>query len=92
LTEVTVRIIISGKVQGVSFRALLKEHALLNELDGWVRNRYDDSLEALLQGEEVNVRTVIEWARHGPPGARVDSLVEQKLSRYWEKLGFEILE
>jgi acylphosphatase len=43
-------------------------------VNGWVRNLPDGSVEAFLEGEEVGVRKVVEWARRGPPRARVDRL------------------
>ena len=45
-------------------------------LDGWVRNRRDGSVEALASGEAAAVRALTDWARHGPPSARVER-VEQ---------------
>lgn len=89
---ITVRITVSGKVQGVSFRSNLRDLAVLRELDGWVRNNADGTVEALLQGEEVGVNAVIEWAKHGPPHAEVTSVSRQKLNVYHEKPGFEIMD
>lgn len=43
---------------------------------GWVRNRRDGSVEALLQGDAATVAQLIAWTRHGPPAARVESLHE----------------
>ncbi len=88
---VTVRIVVSGKVQGVSFRSSLRDIAVLNELDGWVRNNADGTVEALLQGDEPGVKAVTEWAQHGPPNARVASVSRQKLNVRHEKPGFEIM-
>jgi acylphosphatase len=45
-----------------------------NEVRGWVRNRLDGSVEAFLEGEEDRVQKVVDWARRGPPRARVDAL------------------
>lgn len=72
----TRQIRVSGRVQGVGFRASLRREALRNDVRGWVRNRVDGTVEALLQGDPPRVARVIAWARRGPPGARVDELQE----------------
>jgi len=63
-----------GLVHGVFFRASLATVASGEGVSGWVRNVPDGSVEALLEGEESSVMKVVEWARHGPPRARVDSV------------------
>ena len=68
------RLKIEGTVQGVGFRAFLSRSARARGLRGWVRNRSDGSVEALLIGDEAAVKAVIEQCRHGPPLARVERL------------------
>jgi acylphosphatase len=63
---------ISGRVQGVGYRDALRRQALACGLSGWVRNRRDGSVEAVLQGDAASIEQVIAWARRGPPAARVD--------------------
>jgi len=70
----THRLIVYGRVQGVYFRASLCREAAQRNVTGWVRNRRDGSLEAMLQGETDAVEQLIDWARHGPPGARVERI------------------
>lgn len=66
---------IRGKVQGVFFRQSMKEVATRNGVRGWVRNRSDGrTVEAVLEGPRDAVLKVIEWARVGPPGARVEDV------------------
>ena len=65
------RITIRGQVQGVGFRYALADEARARSLRGWVRNRRDGSVEAVVAGPEADVEAVITWARHGPPAARV---------------------
>ena len=62
---------ISGTVQGVGFRYSLEREARALGLAGWVRNRRDGSVEAVLQGDADAVDKLITWSRHGPPSARV---------------------
>lgn len=62
---------VSGRVQGVGFREGLVAVATKAGLVGWVRNRIDGTVEALLQGEDAAVERVSDWCRHGPPAARV---------------------
>ncbi len=62
---------ITGRVQGVGFRDALRSQALLLSLRGWVRNRRDGSVEAVVQGEAADVDALVVWARRGPPAARV---------------------
>jgi len=72
--RVAIRLIISGRVQGVCFRHHTCETALSQGVAGWVRNRTDGTVEALIQGETKAVDQVIAWCRQGPPAARVDDL------------------
>ena len=65
------RLTISGQVQGVGFRYALADEARARNLRGWVRNRRDGSVEAIVAGPEGDVEAVIAWARHGPPAAQV---------------------
>lgn len=62
---------IRGRVQGVGFRYALQNEAQRLALAGWVRNRHDGSVEAVIHGPQEAVETMIEWAQHGPPAARV---------------------
>ncbi len=89
MTRTAVRLKIFGLVHGVFFRASMAEVAATNGVAGWVRNKADGSVEAFLEGEEAGVARVVEWARRGPPRARVDSF---KLENSWPRSlrGFRI--
>ena len=62
---------IHGRVQGVYYRASAQEEALRLGLSGWVRNRSDGSVEALVAGCDADVECFIRWAWQGPAAARV---------------------
>jgi acylphosphatase len=62
---------ISGRVQGVFFRASTKERALELGLKGWVKNLRDGRVEALFEGEKEKVRDMVDWCREGPSYASV---------------------
>jgi acylphosphatase len=68
---------IRGRVQGVGYRAWVQSTALERGLEGWVRNRRDGSVEAVLSGQAAIVAQFVDACRHGPPGARVDSVDER---------------
>ncbi|MDT3670750.1 MAG: acylphosphatase [Aromatoleum sp.] len=68
------RLTVYGRVQGVSYRANAQTEALHLGLQGWIRNRHDGAVEALVIGPHSRVDAFVEWARNGPPGARVDRL------------------
>lgn len=70
----SLRLHITGRVQGVGFRFAMQEQAARRGVRGWVRNRRDASVEALVQGESDALEALIAWARQGPPGARVSEL------------------
>ncbi len=65
---------IHGRVQGVSYRASAQIEAQRLGLSGWVRNRSDGSVEALVAGRQDAIDRFIDWARRGPPAARVDRI------------------
>jgi acylphosphatase len=69
--QVRAKLIISGRVQGVYFRASASEVAHAQQLSGWVRNRYDGAVELVVEGPEGAVQRFITWCHDGPPGAHV---------------------
>ena len=87
----TQQIRVRGRVQGVGFRDALRSEALRLGVSGWVRNRADGSVEALLQGDDAAVDRLIAWAGRGPPLAQVQavdlSAAEPALERTYQ--GFE---
>lgn len=76
--DVIFQVVIRGRVQGVGFRAWAEVTALELGVGGWVRNRRDGAVEAVLAGPEQAVLTMIELCRNGPPGARVDALDQRE--------------
>ena len=62
---------VSGRVQGVFFRDTCRREALARGVAGWVRNRADGGVEAVLEGEEQAVEEMLAWMRSGPPHAVV---------------------
>jgi acylphosphatase len=85
-----VRLRISGRVQGVAYRAWAERQAVLLFLSGWVRNRRDGSVEAVLSGPEEAVRDMIERCHRGPPLARV-AAVSQEIEGAAPEPGFRQL-
>jgi acylphosphatase len=83
------RLSISGRVQGVGFRYALADQARSRNLSGWVRNRRDGSVEALVAGPEAEVEALIAWARRGPPAARVTAVAIEPATPGTE--GFEVI-
>ena len=69
-----VRLLVSGNVQGVFFRQALKVIAKKNNVLGWVRNLKDGRVEAMLEGDNKFINSVIEWTRIGPANSRVDDI------------------
>jgi acylphosphatase len=72
-------VVISGKVQGVWFRANTKQKAEQLGIKGWVRNTSDGKVEAIFEGDEENISEMINWCRQGPPLAKVEDVkIEEK--------------
>jgi acylphosphatase len=69
------RIAITGRVQGVAFRDWMRTEAQALGLGGWVRNRHDGSVEAVISGEPQLVEDMLARCRHGPPAARIAEIV-----------------
>ena len=65
---------VTGRVQGVFFRAWAKDEAETIGLAGWIRNRADGSVEAHLEGSEAAIGEMIDLMREGPPDATVDKV------------------
>ena len=70
------RLFVAGRVQGVWFRAWMVKEARARGLNGWVRNRSDGSVEALVSGEPGAVRSMVKACHFGPTSARVDRIDE----------------
>jgi acylphosphatase len=76
MSDVVRQVVIRGQVQGVGFRYWTRRTATARGLQGWVRNRGRNSVEAVFAGPEQAVAEMIALCRRGPDTARVDSLDE----------------
>jgi acylphosphatase len=82
-------VLVSGRVQGVFYRATCVQEARARGLSGWVRNVPDGRVEAVFEGPEVPVAEMVAWCREGPPSARVDE-VESWVEEPTGEQGFRV--
>ncbi|MFY9326788.1 MAG: acylphosphatase [Georgfuchsia sp.] len=82
------RLVITGLVQGVGFRYHMVNAALRLGIAGWVRNRRDGSVEAVISGDAETIAAMIHWTRSGPPAARVDQVYVEHLDTDSSLAGF----
>lgn len=74
MADLSLRLVIRGRVQGVGFRYWMTREAEKRGLSGWVRNLPDGSVEALVSGPDAMIRDIIEACRRGPRLSHVDSI------------------
>jgi len=74
MTQMRVQVVITGRVQGVGYRASCQYEAVSRGLTGWVCNRWDGAVEALFEGEAAAVDAMLDWCREGPPMAYVSGM------------------
>jgi acylphosphatase len=67
-------VLVRGAVQGVFFRVETRDRARSLGVDGWVRNTPDGAVEAVFEGDDQRVESMVEWCRRGPAGARVEDI------------------
>lgn len=73
------RFIVTGRVQGVFFRASTRERALQLGIAGHAKNRADGSVEVVASGTQAALDELDDWLHHGPPAARVDAITREVL-------------
>ncbi len=75
MMKVRAHVFVAGRVQGVFFRSETRYEARKHHVVGWVRNLPDDRLECVFEGEEDDVKELVEFCRRGPPAAEVKETV-----------------
>ena len=91
MSQKRVHLFVRGKVQGVFFRQGMKDIADVKNVRGWVKNLPDKRVEAVLEGKDIDVNTVIEWSGVGPPKAVVENVENINENYKGEFSNFEIL-
>ncbi len=84
-----VELVVTGRVQGVSFRMHAQSQARRLAVTGWVSNEPDGSVAAHVEGEAAAVAAFVEWCRSGPPYARVDGVRARDVAAGGAR-GFEV--
>ncbi len=85
------RVLISGRVQGVFFRANASKTAIALGLSGWVRNLPDGRVETVFEGEDEKAERMLAWCRTGTPPARVDQVEVIEEDATGDSSGFRIV-
>ncbi|MCP4023948.1 MAG: acylphosphatase [Desulfobacteraceae bacterium] len=88
--KVQIKVNITGRVQGVFYRASTKEAALRIGIKGYVKNLADSSVEAVFEGDAQAVSQILEWCGNGPPGAVVGNVFSEKTEGLSNYTDFEI--
>jgi acylphosphatase len=84
-----IRAIVSGRVQGVSFRASTCTAASRLGVVGWVKNRADGSVELEAEGPDKMVAALVQWCHHGPPAAQVTRVAVEEIGPTGADHGFK---
>ena len=84
------RVIVTGRVQGVSYRAAAASEARRIGVVGWVRNRDDGSVELEVEGDDDKVAALLAWCENGPPMARVTNVAVEERSPTRTETAFAI--
>ena len=84
-----VRVVVTGRVQGVFFRDSCRERARAENVAGWVRNRGDGAVEAEFEGTPPAVARIVAWCHDGPPRAHVDTVTVTEVTTLGAR-GFRI--
>ncbi|MGB7291259.1 MAG: acylphosphatase [Thermodesulfobacteriota bacterium] len=71
MSKERVNIIVEGRVQGVFYRARTIEKARELQLNGWVKNRIDGTVEIVAEGNKQDLERLVDWSQHGPKHAHV---------------------
>lgn len=90
MTKARAHLVVSGRVQGVFYRAYARDRAEVLQLCGWIKNRSDGCVEAVVEGEAENVDVFISWCRQGPPSARVEQVELERQEYLGEFHGFAV--
>lgn len=91
MDNIRMHLIIEGRVQGVWFRESTRQEAASLNLTGWVRNRSDGTVEALIEGPEDEVERLVSWCWKGPPAARVTGIRHEQETSQGEFDSFDIV-
>jgi len=86
ITIKTIRVLITGRVQGVWYRASTKQKAEQLDIKGWVRNTDEGNVEAVFQGREKNIDDMLKWCHKGPMMADVKKveIIENLKNQHFE--------
>ena len=90
LENLQVHVIVSGRVQGVSFRWYTQREAQTYGLTGWVRNLSNGQVEAVFEGDSQAIHEMVAWCYMGPTSARVDNVAVDYRAPTNEFTGFKI--
>ena len=74
MSDTRAHVFVTGRVQGVSYRANTRDAARDAGVDGWVKNLDDGRVEAVFEGEEGDVENMVEWCHDGSPAAAVENV------------------
>jgi acylphosphatase len=89
--NVRIRVVVKGIVQGVSFRYYTVEEAVRHGVRGWVKNLPNGDVQGCFEGEEKDVKTLLDWCRQGPPLASVDEVIVERENFTGEFSDFRML-